>query len=467
VDIRSASLSDQGRRKNNEDFAAYFEPTDPAELQNYGCLYIVADGVGGAAKGERASQFTAQKVLFDYYQPFDSDPDLHDQSALIEPLGYLRAILHRVNEEIYDYAFQNEMRMATTIVAAVVREGFLYIANVGDSRAYLTREGVAKQINRDHSLVGELVEHGEMTESEAMASSIKNRLTRSLGGDPDVVVDTYEPLRLQNGDTILLCTDGLTRYASKEVIANMTSTGTPEEIAHRCVEFANDSGGADNISAVVIAYQPAWAASELSTIPIPRPQDVDLDTLTPVVYANYKKNIFTKDFILQIFQEFIRSLSKNRKWQAATAMTLTVFALVVVAGTATLMATAKKMQTVAVALSPTQPSATMTFIVPASVMEPSPLPPTEPRLATSPPNKDAVCVYQVKPKDNMSVILLKFPNNTGAPSYCTSNELPKCRWDALNDPNHIQAGWWIMIQGVESQSICENSEGTWCVTCNQ
>jgi protein phosphatase len=304
--------------------------------------------VGGAAKGERASQFAAQKVLFDYYQPSEPDPDLPDQPVLIEPLGYLRAILQRVNEEIYDYAFQNEMRMATTIVAAVVREGFLYVANVGDSRAYLTRDGIAKQINRDHSLVGELVEHGEMTESEAMASSIKNRLTRSLGGDPDVVVDTYEPLRLQNGDTILLCTDGLTRYASKEVIANMTSTGTPEEIAHRCVEFANDSGGADNISAVVIAYQPAWAASELSTIPIPRPQDVDLDTLTPVVYANYKKNIFTKDFILQIFQDFIPSLSKtgNGRRQAATAMTLTVFALIV-ASTATLMATAKKMQTVA------------------------------------------------------------------------------------------------------------------------
>jgi len=265
---QSASLSDRGRRKNNEDFAAFFEPADPGELRDSGSLYIVADGVGGAAKGERASQFAAQKVLYEYYQPENID---------LEPLERLRLILERANDEIYDYASQNNTRMATTIIAAVVRAGFLYVANVGDSRAYLIRDGAAQQINRDHSIVGEMVEHGEMTEADAMISKIKNRITRSLGGDPEVTVEVYSPIQLKTGDKILLCSDGLTRYALREDIAKMTAQGTVEETAQQLVEFANKSGGADNVSVIMTSYQDTSVI--VPTVQIARPKQVDLDTL--------------------------------------------------------------------------------------------------------------------------------------------------------------------------------------------
>jgi serine/threonine protein phosphatase PrpC len=279
---RSASLSDLGRRKNNEDFAAYFEPTDPIELQQSGCLYIVADGVGGAAKGERASQFAAQKLLFDYYQP---------ENAEVDPLERMRLIMEQANNNIYAHASENHTRMATTIVAAVVRGGLLYVANVGDSRAYLIRSGNVTQINRDHSIVGELTEQGDMTEAEAMTSKVKNRLTRSLGGDPEVSVSVYAPLPLQNGDKILLCSDGLTRYASRELIAKMTAQGSNEEIAEQLVKFANKSGGADNTTVIVVSYVDQGVLDP--AVLIVRPKQVDLDTLVTdqgVKVNNYKRD---------------------------------------------------------------------------------------------------------------------------------------------------------------------------------
>jgi protein phosphatase len=264
--VQSVRLSDRGRRKNNEDSAAFFEPTDPAELKSSGCLYIIADGVGGAAQGERASQFAAEKLLYDYYQP-----------STLEPSERMRDIMTHINNDIYAYATQNNTRMATTLVAAVVRGGYLYVANVGDSRAYLIRDGNVTQINRDHSIVGEMVSMGDMTEEEAMQSKIKNRLTRSLGGDDEVSVETYAPVALKSGDKLLLCSDGLTRYALRDDLAHMTADGTSEEIAHRLVRFANQKGGADNTSVVVVSYKSEGAMEP--TVRIERPHQVDLDTL--------------------------------------------------------------------------------------------------------------------------------------------------------------------------------------------
>lgn len=143
--IFSAPLSDPGRkRRNNEDWTAQFEPPTFEERLQSGCLYIVADGVGGAAKGERASQYAAQKVLYDYYHHLE-----------LPPAERLRMAMRQAGNEIYQYAEeQGEGRMATTMVAAVILGDKLIVANVGDSRAYLYRDGTTHQITRDHSLVG-------------------------------------------------------------------------------------------------------------------------------------------------------------------------------------------------------------------------------------------------------------------------------------------------------------------------
>jgi protein phosphatase len=213
-------------------------------LQASGCLYVLADGVGGAARGERASQYAADKVVFEYFE--------HTE---VDPAERLRQAIAGASADIFSYATDSARvtRMATTIVAAVVRENTLLVANVGDSRAYLIRGGQAVQLTRDHSVVGELVMDGEMTEEEAMASKIKNRLTRSVGGEPEVHVQVYDPLPIQQGDRLLLCSDGLTRYANRQKIAELVSQLAPDDIANRCIAFANSRGGADNVSVIAVS----------------------------------------------------------------------------------------------------------------------------------------------------------------------------------------------------------------------
>ena len=242
--IESAVLTHPGRkRRQNEDFVAFFEPDDPTELQQSGRLYIVADGVGGAAKGEKASQYAAQKVLFEFYH--DDDPDAGAR---------LRRSMRATGNEIYDYIENGGLpaRMATTMVAANIRSGLLTIANVGDSRAYLIRDGRATQISRDHTLAGEMLKNGEINEEEAMRVKGKNKLTRSLGGERDVRIDLFRDIPIEPGDRILLCSDGLARYALSEEIAHLASSGTPEDVVRRSRDFANKRGGADNITVALI-----------------------------------------------------------------------------------------------------------------------------------------------------------------------------------------------------------------------
>jgi|GEM_PF-130244 len=272
--IRSALLSHPGRKRhNNEDFAVLFEPEDATDLNTSGRIYIVADGVGGAAQGEKASQYAAQKVMYEYYR----FPDL-------EPGERLERFMEQASHDIHSFAANNDqpMRMATTMVAAVVCNDLLTVANVGDSRAYLIRDGAAHQITNDHSLVGELVRSGEMTEEEAMRSRIKNRITRSLGGHSDVAVDTFRKIPLKIGDKVILCSDGLTRYAANADIVRLTAEGNPEQIVGRLVDYANQSGGADNVSVILLSVEAAQqqAASLERTVRI-MPQKVEWDTLSP------------------------------------------------------------------------------------------------------------------------------------------------------------------------------------------
>ncbi|HRQ25164.1 MAG TPA: hypothetical protein PLF42_17180, partial [Anaerolineales bacterium] len=140
----------------------------------------------------------------------------------------------------------------------------LLVANVGDSRAYLLRDGKIKQITRDHTLVGELVRVGTLTEEEARESKYRNRLSRSVGADPKLEVDIHPPIPLRRGDIVLLCSDGLTGYATPQDILD-AAHGNPQEIVERLIRFANDHGGADNVTVSVIKY------GEKVSLPIPLP----------------------------------------------------------------------------------------------------------------------------------------------------------------------------------------------------
>ena len=230
-------------RKNNEDYVTYFEPGRADVVEQFGRLYIVADGVGGAATGEVASKFAALKVLHTCYS----------QPAL-KPWQRIKVGMKRANEELVEYIRQNaQARMATTLTVAAINGEEMTVVNVGDSRAYLIRNNTIKQITQDHSLVNEMIRNGILTEEEARTAKVKNQLTSSLGGHETFKADVFIE-SLQPEDLVLLCSDGFCRYAEDpEVVKKFALSGTPEDVVRNCIQYALKSGGQDNIT--VLAFQ--------------------------------------------------------------------------------------------------------------------------------------------------------------------------------------------------------------------
>jgi serine/threonine protein phosphatase PrpC len=243
VCVASSALTHTGQaRPHNEDFVQFFEPNDAVELEHSGRLYIVADGVGGAQAGERASRYACEQVMYEYYYHPEVEP----------PGDRLSRAIRKAGNEIYEYAERRNMRMASTIVAVVIRGTQLIVAHVGDSRCYLLRNGKAHQITTDHTEVEQLVKEGIISREDAEHATGKNRLSRSVGGETDVIVDVNTGWSLHPGDKVLLCSDGLTRYASLKDLESMTQNGQPEEITKRLIDYANDQGGSDNISVIMV-----------------------------------------------------------------------------------------------------------------------------------------------------------------------------------------------------------------------
>src|SRR2546428_2494541 len=228
---------------------AYVIPKDPQVMAKKGALFIVADGMGGHAAGEVASEIAVDTVSNMYYQD-DSD----DVSVSL-----LHAI-KRANALIHQRAAENMLRsgMGTTCVAAVLRGNMAYIANVGDSRAYLVRAGNAKQVSQDHSWVAEQVRAGLLTEDQARTHAQRNVITRCLGTQSDVEIDLFSEM-LEEGDSLVLCTDGLSGLISDDDLRRIVSQFVPQESVYHLVERANENGGPDNITAIVIHVQEVGA----------------------------------------------------------------------------------------------------------------------------------------------------------------------------------------------------------------
>ncbi|HAF62206.1 MAG TPA: Stp1/IreP family PP2C-type Ser/Thr phosphatase [Anaerolineaceae bacterium] len=255
-------------RKNNEDYITYYIPNDPKEVEKNGSLFIVADGVGGAAKGEVASRYAADAVLFEYYN-----------NTTLPPAERLAFAMQKANREIFQHSQENGnfMRMATTMVAALILNNMLIIAHVGDSRLYLLREGKIKQVTRDHSVVAEMVRNGAMTEEEARTSKAKNRLTRSIGGDPEVHVEVSQPIPLNLKDRILICSDGLTRYLDGEELLVAAQEGEVASTAQELVKYARQHGGADNVSVILLEVVQKARARKLKVVLPTTPEKLGWD----------------------------------------------------------------------------------------------------------------------------------------------------------------------------------------------
>jgi serine/threonine protein phosphatase PrpC len=238
-----AQLTDVGRKRpHNEDNMAYVIPKDEQALARKGALFIVADGMGGHAAGEVASEIAVETVTKAYYE--DDGDDI--------PVSLINAI-KRANTIIHQCAGENSLRsgMGTTCVAAVLCGNSAYIANVGDSRVYLIRQPQVRQITEDHSWVEEQVRAGLLTHEQARSHTQRNVITRCLGTQTEVEVDIFLEL-LSEDDTFVLCTDGLSGSVTEEDIRSIVTKFVPQESVYHLVERANDNGGPDNITAIVI-----------------------------------------------------------------------------------------------------------------------------------------------------------------------------------------------------------------------
>jgi PPM family protein phosphatase len=249
VRIQTGARTDLGRvRKNNED-CYQMEPS----LQ----LFVLSDGMGGEAHGEVASKLAVQTVVTHCQQSENSRaiPVFGDaQPDVSERTNRLASAIHLANKKVFEMAAADPKHkgMGATIVALWLDGQKLSFAHVGDSRAYLLRSGTLEQLTADHSLVAEKVRIGVLTPQEADASEMQSVLTRAVGTGASVQVDSNEQMLLV-GDTLLLCTDGLTRMVTDpEIASTLLTSASAQEAADRLIELSNEYGGQDNVSAIVL-----------------------------------------------------------------------------------------------------------------------------------------------------------------------------------------------------------------------
>jgi serine/threonine protein phosphatase PrpC len=259
---KSAGRTDTGRkRRHNEDSYVLHPP-----------LFAVADGMGGAQAGELASRLAAEAIEGD-----SGDGDAAER---------VTTLVQAANRRVYERSRADSAvsGMGTTMTIALVEGGVVTIGHVGDSRAYLIRDGVLQQLTDDHSLVAELVRSGKLTPEEAETHPQRSVITRALGTDPDVDVDTLT-VETQAGDVFLLCSDGLTSMVGDEAILRIVEQQRSDldTAARELIALANRGGGEDNITVVFfdISAEEQEAVTAVAE-PVPaaaEPDAEDEDTL--------------------------------------------------------------------------------------------------------------------------------------------------------------------------------------------
>jgi protein phosphatase len=238
--------TDMGRvRENNEDKYDILEPDEPAVLATRGRFYAVADGMGGAQAGQIASELALKTVFSAFYASRVPDVGEALKEAVADANRYLQDVARTIPER---------SGMGTTLTGGVVREDELFIAQVGDSRCYLLRDGRMEQMTEDHSWVQEQVSRGTMTQEEAEMSPFRNVITRSLGAAPEVEPDLFV-VKLEPGDRYLLCSDGLNGMVADAELFEIAREGSPSVAAWNLVDRAVENGGKDNVTVVVLDVQ--------------------------------------------------------------------------------------------------------------------------------------------------------------------------------------------------------------------
>lgn len=259
--LLSGAATDAGRVRDHNEDEVFLAESAAAHTAARGFLVALADGMGGHERGEVASKLAIETLVERFYA--------EDGAAGGDMVAVLQRGFHRANERILEESINGGSgsgAMGTTLVAAAIVGANLTVANVGDSRAYLIRAERATQITRDHSLVAEQVAGGVMTEEEARASNYRNIITRALGHRPKVEVDIFE-IGLLPEDRILLCSDGVSGSVEPDDMAALVLRQGPQEASKALIDLALDRGSTDNVTAAIVAYEPATAAQEAELVP--------------------------------------------------------------------------------------------------------------------------------------------------------------------------------------------------------
>jgi protein phosphatase len=260
----SAGVTDAGRRRRRNEDAYVCEPP----------LFAIADGMGGAQAGEVASRLAAAVL-----EEATGDERGEDR---------VRSLIQEANRRVFQRSNEDAAAsgMGTTMTVALVdtSDGTIAIGHVGDSRAYRVRNGELEQLTDDHSLVGELVRSGKLSPEEAESHPQRSVITRALGTEPDVDVDTFT-IESAPGDLFLLCSDGLTSMVSDgEILSVLERSDDLDEVARALVDAANAGGGEDNITCVLFRIEAGSGEETVrmpaAAVPEPPQEDDDEDTLS-------------------------------------------------------------------------------------------------------------------------------------------------------------------------------------------
>ena len=258
IEMEFGARSDTGLVRSNNEDSFRLAP----ELN----LFVLSDGMGGQASGEVASRLAAETIVA-HCREAEANPRSQLIGERIEgasdAASRLASAVRLANRVVHQAAQRNTAQtgMGATVVAAWFADERMTIAHVGDSRAYRLRRGELEQLTQDHSFIAEQVRQGMMTAEEASQSKMQNVLLRALGIDPDVLVEVSEEL-LMEGDTLLLCSDGLTHELSDaQIAAVLCDTDEAQEAAGRLVDLANQAGGGDNITVIVLRHAAKFAGA--------------------------------------------------------------------------------------------------------------------------------------------------------------------------------------------------------------
>ena len=255
VSLEFAAITDIGcRRSNNEDSFGY-----DADQQ----IYVVCDGMGGNAAGEVASAMAVRTLIESFGSTAAGDAGAGEPIPVENRLAHA---IYEANRVVREAGIENPEldSMGTTLVCACLDGNRIVIGNVGDSRAYLLRNGECAQITQDHSFLDEEVRKGNMTPEMAAASNLQSVITRAIGVSDTVEPDLFAAI-LQSDDMLLLASDGLTRYAHTEQIAQAAASEADlTRICSSLIEYAKQRGGADNITCILLRAVTAPAPSAMA-----------------------------------------------------------------------------------------------------------------------------------------------------------------------------------------------------------